>query len=149
MYTRVQQAIVALILILFASSASTVLADGRPECDRDDSFSICQGSITVFVYLDGLPAAVPLPGARVTFVTPTGDHVQRVSEGTGLLNFAGIDILPEEEALFRVEYPAQLYGAGIVPCTNSPTVKRIDADAFGPMRSAHINFCAQSYRSKD
>jgi hypothetical protein len=138
-----------LIVVLLTTTASTVFADGRPECNRDDSNSICQGNITVFVYLDTLPDSIPLTGARVTFVTPTGDSIQRVSARTGLLNFASVDILPEEEALFRVEYPAQVYGAGVVPCSNSPTVKRIDANSFGPMRSAHINFCGRPYRIKD
>jgi hypothetical protein len=148
MYARVQVAVVALTVILLAVTTSPVAADERPACDRHDSNSVCQANITVFVYLDSQPDAVPLTGARVTFITPTGDHIQRISGRTGLLSFASIDILPNEEASFHVEYPADFYDMRVVPCTNSPTLKRIDANSFGPLRSAHVNFCARPYRPK-
>ena len=143
------------LLALLVLSSLTVLAESpRPECDRSDSNSLCQASITIFVFVDRVSSGgayydsgvdSPLDGARITFVMPDGSRQQRVTGRTGLLNFPDIDFLPGDEAFLEIEYPAQYRDAGLVPCRSSPVRRRLTAESFGSFGSTQVVFCAEQY----
>lgn len=147
-------AVLATVLALLAVSLSTVSADAPgPACDQSNPNSVCKGNITVFVFVDRVErgglnvvfnngADSPLAGARVTLVMPDGTRLQRITGHTGLLNFPGVDLLPEDVVLFEVEFPARYRDTGLVPCPSSPTRKEITPASFGSLRSTRVVFCA-------
>ncbi len=148
----------AVALAMLMLGVSVVAADSpRPTCDRGDSSSLCQASITVFTYVDNSGANqcdsffdsgidAPLSGARLTFVMPDGSRIQKVSGFTGYLYFTGVDFLPGDEAFLEIEYPAKYRDATLLPCSSSPVRRRITRESFGSFRSAQIHFCAHQHR---
>lgn len=157
MNRRRRIAAIATALVVLAVGVSAVSADTpRPQCDRNDTASLCQANITVFVFVDtagnGQCDAFynsgvddPLAGARITFVMPDGSRVQTVTGQTGLLSFPSVDFLPDDEAFIEIEYPDRYRGAGLVPCPSSPARRRITRDSFGAFGSTQIVFRAGQY----
>ena len=120
----------------------------RPECDRSDPNSLCQGTIIVRAFLDLQCNTVyddidfPLPDTLVTFVSPTGQRTRRVTNRTGYLSFPNINILPDEEVIVFVEFPVEYRGQVIRPCPHSGDTRRLQPDDFNTSRTARVEFRA-------
>lgn len=149
-------AFVTSLVVLVLTAATVSAAQPRPECNRADSGSLCDASITIFTFVDrtggdecdtfynnGIDA--PISGARVTFVTPDGRHVQEITGHTGILSFADVDFLPGDEAFITIEYPALYQDMVLVPCRSSPVQRRLTRDSFSSLRSTQVVFCAGRY----
>lgn len=147
----------AAILAVLVLGMSTVLAEAsESECDRSDTSNMCQASISIFVFVDrsghgecdtfyNSGIDFPIEGARITFITPNGNRIQRITGHTGLLNLPSVDFSPEDEAFIEIEYPARYRNTALVPCPSSPVRKRITRDSFGPLGSTQVAFCASQY----
>lgn len=157
MTDRVKTAAFVTSLVVFALAVATVsAAEPGLDCDRADSESLCDASITIFTFVDRTGGDgcdtfynngidVPISGARVTFVTPDGRHVQEITGHTGILSFADVDFLPGDEAFITIEYPALYQEMVLVPCPSSPVQRRLTRDSFSSLRSTQVVFCAGRY----
>lgn len=143
-------------LLAFVLGVSAAFADvPRPECNESDPASLCHGNIAVLVFVDRVEQSSggffnsgsdsPLPGARITLVTPDGRWVQETTGNTGLLSFPGLAFLPGDEASIEVEYPAWYRDAALVPCPSSPPRRQITRESFGALGSLQVVFCARQY----
>lgn len=126
----------------------------RPPCDRGDPNSVCQATITVFVFIDRVHRGgcdgnydeedLPLPGARITFWRPDGGVEQRITGRSGYLIFSrNINFLPGDEARLEAQVPPYYRGYWVVPCPNSPQTRHITRETFGASRSTRVEFRAK------
>ncbi len=124
------------------------------QCDVGDPEMLCQGNVTVFVYLDRVEpreagaffnsgSDLPIAGARISFVLPDGSRLQKITGPSGRQSLSNLILFPGDEMIVEVEYPASFRGVRLQPCSGSQIRRRLSPAAFGPFRSTQVVFCVR------